>query len=164
MSKRVFIRESKKKKAVEHVVYEFMMFRRTSEFLLTNIQDQLLKNIVIESFAIHTRNLFEFFYKPKSRDDDIIASDFLLKKHEFRHRKSKKKTLAVVWKKANKQVSHLTYARNNYDKRTKGWNVASIKPKMEMTIRVFLESLDGEDKNWFVREFQKYNIDPLSFP
>ncbi|MBP6913383.1 MAG: hypothetical protein KBC00_02110 [Candidatus Levybacteria bacterium] len=153
--------KTQRRKAVEHIIYEFMMFRRTSEFLTSPIQEQLLKNMIIESFAIHSRTLFDFFYKNRSQSDDIIALDYIHPGNKFRPSKT---GLSNLSQKTNKQVSHLTYARNNYNFRTKGWNVIRIKSRMELTIKSFMKALEGEEKDWFDKKIREYNIDPITFP
>ncbi|MBI2032178.1 MAG: hypothetical protein HYT09_00880 [Candidatus Levybacteria bacterium] len=155
------ITKSQKQKAVGHIIYEFMMFRRTSEFLMSPISDQLMKNIIIESFAIHSRTLFDFFYKNRGQPDDIIALDYIHPNKKFN---PAKEGLSNLSQKANKQVSHLTYARNKYNIRTKGWNVIKIKSRMELTIKSFMKMLEGEEKDWFEKKIREYNIDPVTFP
>ncbi len=150
------IEDKKKRKAVEHVVYEIMMFKATNLLLLSNINEQVSKNVLLESFAVHSRNLFDFFYK-KRINDDIVAIDFIGNKAQFRKDKSKKRNMQTLARKANKQISHLTYSRNNYNSRTKPWNISSIGAQMNKTIEAFFKSLDIEKKVWFNKELKKWN-------
>ncbi|MBI4097857.1 MAG: hypothetical protein HY426_02350 [Candidatus Levybacteria bacterium] len=152
----MIITDSKKKKAVHHIIYEIMMFKVTANLLVSGVSDQALKNVLIESFGVHSRNLFDFFYKKRS-EDDIIASDFINDKKLFRRDKSKKRSLQGLARKDNKQISHLTYSRNNYNSRTKPWNVASIRNNMEKTFDAFFRSLDAEKKSWVNEELRKWN-------
>lgn len=150
------ITDSQKKKAVHHVVYEIVMFKFTAGLLISGVSDQALKNVLIESFGVHSRNLFDFFYKER-KGDDIIANDFIGDKKEFRKNKSKKRSLSGLQRKDNKQISHLTYSRNNYNSRTKPWNVILIRTQTEKTIEAFFNSLDDERKAWFNEELKEWN-------
>ncbi|MEN9406914.1 MAG: hypothetical protein RLZZ455_130 [Candidatus Parcubacteria bacterium] len=148
---------SEKKKAVEHIVYEIMMFNAASLQLMPPPSNQLQTNILLESFAIHSRNLFDFFYtKPKK--DDISAGDYLSRKKEFILKRTKKKVLKNLTRKTNKQIAHLTYSRNNYNSHTKGWGVISINKFMNQTIIAFLECLERDQKDWFRELYRRYNI------
>ena len=150
--------DAKKKKAVEHIVYEIMMFNGTSIKLDSGIQDQFEINTLLESFAIHSRNLFDFFYTKKKYEDDMSADDFIIKKKEFKLRRTKKRVLANLTNKANKQIAHLTYSRNNYNPSTKGWNVSTITKNMHNTIVSFLSCLEPRKKEWFKDLYEKYNL------
>ena len=69
------------KKASEHIYYEAWMFFNTS-YLLSNVTDQTDINILLDAFAIHARNLFEFLYpKPTNqrKPDDIVVYDYINK-------------------------------------------------------------------------------------
>jgi hypothetical protein len=44
----------------------------------TNASERAAANAYLESYLVHVRNLIEFFLSPaRTRDDDILASDFL---------------------------------------------------------------------------------------
>lgn len=149
---------SKYKKAVEHIVYEIMMFHGTVLKLVANPQDQFEKNILLESFAIHSRNLFDFFYSKKKQKDDISYEDFIARKMEFKSRRTKKRILKNLTKKTNKQIAHLSYSRNNYNRITKGWNVTTIYKNMNKTIVAFYNCMEPEKKKWFIEYHEKYNF------
>lgn len=144
------IKISKYEKAVEHIVYEIMMFNGTALKLEPDPQDQFEKNILLESFAIHSRNLFDFFYRRAKRRDDISYEDFIAKKKEFKSKRTKKRILENLTKKCNKQIAHLSYSRINYNRSTKGWNVIEIYQNMNKTIKAFYNCMEPEKKKWFI--------------
>lgn len=146
-----------RKKAVGHIVYEIMMFNEASIKLQSGVEDRFEKNILVESFVIHARNLFEFFYKNKIKDD-ISAYDFIFKKKEFKMKRTKKRILENLTNKANKQVVHLTYSRNNYNRLTKGWYVSIITINFNKTILAFLSCLEPREKEWFKDLYINYNV------
>jgi hypothetical protein len=149
---------TKQHKAVGHIVYEIMMFNGTNMKLQTGVSDQFEKNILLESFAIHCRNLFDFFYKKRKYVDDIVAYDYISQKKQFIHERTKTRILKNLTEKANKQVAHLTYKRNNYNRRTKGWSVGIIAINMNNTIVAFLKCLDSDKKKWFIELYRQYGV------
>jgi len=144
------------KKATEHLYYEVLMFYQTL-ILLAQTHSQTEVNILLDSFAIHTRNLFDFFYpKKNTRPDDVLFADFMGKSNWFSHNKTKKKDLFFVVRKADKQVAHLTYARNRYNPKTKPWPFVDIGQKMFKTLKAFYEELPNSYKKWpYILEVKK---------
>jgi len=133
------------------------MFNGTSIKLQNGVQDQFEKNVLIESFAIHSRNLFDFFYT-KGRKDDIAASDYIINKQIFKQTRTKKRILDNLTRKTNKQVAHLTYSRNNYNNINKGWYVMQITNNMNSTILAFLNCLEIKEKEWFKEVYKAFGI------
>lgn len=104
---------------------------------------------MLDAFALHTRNLFDFFYPKKHRhSDDVIVNQYLTKSASFKVNKTKKKDLLFISKKTDKQVAHLTYSRNRYSVKTKPWQFQYIVEKMHNTIKAFYESLPDDYKKW----------------
>jgi hypothetical protein len=140
------------KKSVEHVQYEIDMLRNCHNFLSRlSPQQQLLINVFLESFAIHARNLFYFFYTGinKRTKDDIIAEDFITNKKLFRSTRTSKRELKIILKKTAKQIAHISYYRCLYNKRTKPWKFGDLYQKLEITIEAFKKSLPTERQSWF---------------
>lgn len=152
------MKKSKIEKGASHIVYEIMMFNGTAIKLSSGITDQFEINIALESFVVHSRNLFDFFYSEKKYPDDISVYDYLKRKKDFNKEKSKKRNLENLTNKANKQVAHLTYSRNNYNKINKGWLINKIVDNMNITITAFLKNLNSEEKKWFKDLYKAYNI------
>ncbi len=153
------MKNPKNKKAASHLVYEIMMFHGTAYKLLYEVTDPFLKNVFIESFAIHCRNLYDFFYTKPNNSDDVNVYNFSISKRNFNIEKANKKTLQVIKRKANKQVSHLTYSRINYNSiHKKAWNVLKIYENMSITILSFLKNLSAEEKEWFKECYQTYGV------
>lgn len=144
------IKEEALKKTVEHIKYEIVMFQDSAK-LLRQTKDQFLINVLLESFAIHARNIFNFFYssEKKVKKDDVIVQDYINNKKAFNTSKTPKQKLKFILKKADKQVAHLTYSRNKYNKKTKPWNFGNIELDFEKTINAFINSLPKERMDWF---------------
>lgn len=131
------------------------MFFETATHL-ASATDQREINILLDAFAIHTRNLFEFLYPKQGKSatgkppkpTDILATDYIERRSYYRNARTPKKDLEFVWKKASKQVAHLTYTRNTYSTSTKPWYFADITTKMHRTLKAFYDSLPEKYKNW----------------
>jgi len=136
------------KKASEHVFYEIWMLYNTTRILKTTT-DQLSKNILLESFAIHARNCFDFFYpKEHFNDSDILITDYITNKRNYSRQKTKKEILKYLVRKADKQIAHLTYTRNKYNQKTKGWYFKDISDKFKPTVTAFFDNLPENRKKW----------------
>ncbi len=136
------------KKATEHLFYEVWMFFETL-VLLTRPRDQKEVNILLDAFAIHTRNLFYFLYpKKQHKQDDMLATDFIKNPKLFNSHKTKKEKLIFIVRKTDKQVAHLTYVRNRYNPNTKSWPFVDIGRKMHKTLSAFYDSLPKSYVNW----------------
>ena len=134
------------KKSTEHLYYEVDMFY-TTLLLLTNAKNQIEVNILLDAFSIHARNLFNFFYPKKNiRDDDMVITDFPINLKEFNELKAKKRDLILIVRKANRQVVHLTYARNRYSGKSKPWPFVSIGRKMFKNLCAFYNTLPDHYK------------------
>lgn len=118
---------------VAHLEYEYRMLWSTAS-LLSRYQDmpalsddnQDAANSFLESFAVHARNLKEFFFHSPS-EDNVRAEHFFSDPEVWKKGRLPMPTeIKEIDRLANKQISHLTYARValNDDERT--WNVAQI--------------------------------------
>lgn len=144
------------RKSAEHLYYEVLMFYQTLT-ALTKQRNQIEVNILLDAFAIHTRNLFDFFYPKKNiRRDDMSVLDFVEKRRLFHQNKTRKKDLLFIVRKADKQVAHLTYSRNRYNQNNKGWAFIDIGNKMVKTLNSFYQSLPNNRKGWLhIQELKK---------
>jgi hypothetical protein len=139
------------KKASGDVKYEIDMLQQTAELLSKPNFSQTNHDALLESFAIHTRNLFVFFYcgTKLRKKDDVLAEDYLINKKEFRMHRTKKRELNYLTKRIAKLIVHLTYHRAVYNRKTRLWSVTSILKKMNKTIDAFMNSLPEKRKIWF---------------
>src|SRR5205809_3763006 len=86
-----------------------------------------LKNCAIESFALHARNLIDFFYTPPAKADDVVAAHFFTDPGAWdSHRPACPAALGDAKGRANKEVSHLTYGRLLVAPDKKQWPVDEI--------------------------------------
>ena len=109
----------------EHLLYELHIFRWVAENLPAD--KGFLLSALLESFAIHLRNLIDFFYTPpgKVRDDDLVAADFFDSPSAW-DPGAITKSLADARERANKEISHITYKRKTATDPSKPWPVADL--------------------------------------
>ncbi len=127
-------------------LYEVWMWRETCRRLIQGSKPSFEQNLLIESLAVHTRILVDFFYMDqKTHPDDLIAQDLFPKDIDWKKvRPLKTKMLEEAKKKANKQLAHLSLQRIELEKtRKKGWSVSDIFKDMENVIKTFMEQRKG---------------------
>jgi len=125
----------------EHVVYELWMFRSVGGALISPIQmTQALRNALIESFAIHLRNLIDFFYPTQIQADDVVAAEFFDDPARWATISTISTTLSSARVRAHKEVSHLTRKRIAGAPPEKGWNVGSLSQEIKSILRQFVAS------------------------
>lgn len=130
-----------KKAKKELLNYEIFMFNATcekSQYFKT--LDRFNKNLLIESLALHTRVLVEFFYiDDKKYSDDLIAQDLLpLKINWKKIRPEKSEILKKAENKANKQLAHMSLCRECLKRKDEHrWDFQKIKKDMDKIIEIF---------------------------
>jgi hypothetical protein len=109
----------------EHLLYELQLFRWVAENLPRD--NGFLLSALLESFAIHLRNLIDFLYTQpgNARNDDLVAADFFDPSSAW-NPGGISKLLADARERANKEVSHITYKRKSGSDPTKPWPVSDL--------------------------------------
>jgi hypothetical protein len=126
-----------------HLAYEISMLEHAGSLLPRLSPNH--KNAYVECFAIHTRNLIEFYFsKPLERyqKDDLAALQFCLESDPWTKTRadlSKDEILNFALKRANKQVSHLTLDRGEDASVGKSWKIYLI---LERLRELYVEFLD----------------------
>lgn len=138
---------------MEHLKYEVDMFRSTCLSLCLNLNVPIfVKNLLVESLAIHSRILVDFFYndlflsekktrggKDRQDQNDIIAKDFIPENINWAQKRPElTQILYDAREKSNKQLAHLSSWRTKLEKDDKKlWNHVEIKENIENVINVF---------------------------
>jgi len=138
------------KDASEHVKYEIGMLRGTTSLLARSAgaADPVTWNAYVESFALHLRNLIDFFYKRQGREDDILAEHYVSDAARWANDRGQLTPFLRGEKdRANKRVEHLSFGRLLTDDR--GWRCAEIRAQLQPVMKCFLSHLPAERKPWF---------------
>ncbi len=128
--------------ADEHIAYELDMLRWSGSLLYAyNIASlrgsplegplaQPVANALVESFAVHTRNLIDFLYLRnhygKDRSTDIVVEDYVDGDTLSMNLPRITQLLQNAKKKADKQVAHLASERLRYGPLDKSWFYTQI--------------------------------------
>jgi hypothetical protein len=118
----------------EHLLYEIQMFR----WLSSKVPAMTLGvdlSAYLESFAIHLRNLIDFFYDQKPMPDDVVAADFFDDPAKWSVPISPTLTLAQT--RANKEVNHLTLKRKAGLDPDKPWPVFDLYQEIRTVAQTF---------------------------
>lgn len=129
----------------EHLFYEVEMLLNVSALSTENLP-QIIRNIRVESFAIHLRNLIIFFYPTSTVfPTDVYASHFFSDTNEWRRIcPPLSQTLRDAKKRADKEVGHLTMERiaGTNDPR-KEWDIRGLVNEITPIIKLFCASADN---------------------
>lgn len=139
---------NEKKIALDALFYEILMFNRTCGYALPFSQEE--RNMVLESFLVHTRNLVCFLQK-KQYTDDINCSDFGVDSMEVNLPQNN-----GIFE-INKHLSHLTQTRISGKKPE--WGCSKIREEINKGIKEFITNLEqsifptqeGKNKNDFLK-------------
>lgn len=131
--------------ACDAFAYEMWMFNKTvKELICQPKHSQILTNILIDSFVIHTRNLLDFFCPNRPHRDDIIAEDFFSSPNKWTSNSPQDFGLDLCIQnirfRINKMAAHLTYTRLNI--KDKSWKFKEISTYINKLYEKFYNSFD----------------------
>jgi hypothetical protein len=144
----------------QHVQYEIAMLLGCQQLLMRSFESSsqnlkvVLRNVLVESFAIHLRNLVDFLYPgPNIKSTDVLADDF------FPHGKrpvafpSLPHDLETARKHAHKQVSHLTTGRLNEGDPGKNWPTFALTQKILDVLGEFVRQASPDKLDSSLRDY-----------
>jgi hypothetical protein len=101
------------------------------------IEAKRLNYAMIEAFVVHLRNLIEFLYIERPQTTDVVASDFCAAWQTLRPAISA--TLKNARARANKELAHLTTARQTGVPQSKQWEFSvlagEIKSLLQLSVK-----------------------------
>lgn len=128
----------------EHVLYEVKQLINAADAINRQLSiHNGLQYMIVESFAIHLRNLISFFYPHSRRDNDVCAEDFFINIsiwHSLRPAESQ--VLKYAKSRADKEVGHLTTLRQFGTPKSKKWDVSVLIDEIMPILSCFCESAD----------------------
>ncbi len=150
MKKRVILKgnDEKLREGVKTLQYEIRHLHYAFRMIFKAKDDIYLKNIFIESFLIHWRNLIDFLYKSsKNKDDDILSIDYVNDVKRWEEKRGKKtRYLIEEHNDVNKYLAHITYKRIEA---LKQWEFSQMLEELIRKFRMFVEHVSEERKKWF---------------
>ena len=127
--------------AFHHFLYEVEMATCAVRQLMQGAHEPLMKSVWTEIFAVHMRNLDEFFSSKKCEGkakDDMRASHFV---NDWTRKGSS--VDASIFKRISEEISHLTYKRKIIVEE-KRWNVVGcFKPILKLSLQ-FLNAIEND--------------------
>ena len=144
---------SRKKRSIEqlrrvseHLHYEVGMLLAVAHGLESGVLcESPGHNALVESFAIHLRNLVEFLWSDKPKNDQVIAEDYFALPDDWRSvRGAIPEALRAARIRAAKEVTHLTYARLLVTEARKGWSFVALSREIMKTFRLYLRNVPTE--------------------
>ena len=75
--------KDKLKKVSHHLCYEYEQLVNTARILGDCPCGQSTYNVLLDSFALHVRNLVDFLYTENPGSDDVYAGDFFASKQNW---------------------------------------------------------------------------------
>jgi hypothetical protein len=133
------------RKASKHVWYEYWMLDSVTRALTSGaIEQPWLRNALLESFVIHYRALYDFFYLPRSKGDDMIAADFFDSPDTWAALRPAATQLMQARKRAGKEIVHLTYARLDVPADAKHWSFGQLATDLRLVVREFAHHAPSE--------------------
>lgn len=131
-----------------HVWYEWTMLNNTASLLDSSefSGDGHRRWAVLESFAMHARNLLGFFHLPKRFPTDIVAADFFLgEEAEWATRLGPRPAVLDNENKErlDREFAHLSYDRLLPDRPTR-WPVAEMQAALNRMIETFRATVRRE--------------------
>jgi len=160
--------------ADRHMKYEIDMLIWTASILipLRGLSDlapipRIVHDSLLNSFAIHARNLVDFLYIRDDRErhdraTDVIVQDYVDAETLSDALPDITPALSMVNQKANKQVAHLTLERIDYEREGKGWNIGQIVEDLTAALRS-LSTHFPESRMSEVRRSQLQGLGPYVF-
>lgn len=155
------INETKLHEMLGHFYYEVGMLIMTYKLYknfrtifknLSKIEQGITNNMLIETFGIHFGCLYYFFYSQPTYDDVSFKHyEKYINIKIFDSGSTNKEDLKEIKDKRNKQISHLTLKRLNFEIKDKEWDFAWIF-KLLKTIKAFTSSFINP------REWPEINI------
>jgi hypothetical protein len=129
--------------ASAHLHYEVSMFDATARVLMAGLLEEgAARNAFLESFAIHTRALLQFFHPSGSDASDVLAEHFFADRMMWlRLRGGVPKALSDVERRVGNEIAHLSYDRLLVAPEARNWNVHDIWTAVMGLVHTFVASV-----------------------
>ena len=129
----------------KHLLYEIEMFSGVVPVLaaVTEMEDsntkRAMRNALLESWALHLRNLLSFLYDTRPGKGDAVAAQFV--SGWAARRGPKPDVLKRAHAKASKEMAHMSYMRSTVTDAEKEWHAAPIIAAIRAPLHAFLDAV-----------------------
>jgi hypothetical protein len=129
----------------KHLLYEIQMFGMTMTMLAAfegidpGSARTTMRNALMESWALHVRNLLAFLYDDRPARDDAVAGDFIEGWREKRGTKAA--LLGLAQAKTSKEMAHLSYVRARLTEDERRWHHAPIIVELVKPLHLFVDEV-----------------------
>ena len=152
--------EEKKELLKEHFLYEItmieMIVKHHMDIRNSHIEDQFAKNIIVEIVTLHGRNLLEFFYHNKNKQDYAHAFHFMKKDVVWKDiRPEKTESIRILEKRVNLEITHLTYKRIAGLPEHKKWVLKILYDDLMKVVCIFVNNVAEEYFDDRLRDFKE---------
>jgi hypothetical protein len=127
---------------VEHFFWLVNVFNRPTLICAASTSDAIrVRNLLIEGFGLHFRNVVDFLY-PRSgvRPDDIVAADFLPAGSWEAIKPQLSTSLLDARNRADKEMAHLTTARKSGNPPEKNWETTALANELRPILRLMCDN------------------------
>jgi hypothetical protein len=138
----------------EHLMHELSMLWELAEILPQRTKGTAEYVALLESFAIHLRNLIEFFCFV-SEGDYVRAQEFFDDPSAWPARSKLTPNLKDALRRANEEVSHLTTGRISGSPPEKAWDTTALLTEIGTVAREFATKASAKKLHSKVVEFLK---------
>lgn len=137
--------------SAEHVYYEVDMYFameplfRSSSFAawLAARPDRVrLNSALVESMAVHARNLIDFLYLDGRDSTDVVAADFVSGTPWATIRPPETMLIKDAKRRANKEIAHLTTQRIPGAPPEKDWDFRGLASDLRLVLKLFVSKAD----------------------
>jgi len=130
---------------------------------LSRVKDELIRIVLLDSFAIHARSLLDFLYareyKIERYPTTVIAEDFFDKPEDWRTiRPIETQILKNVLNKVNTQIAHLKFERLLLEDREREIGFRQITKEITSVFKKFLDNVSESKLNKEDRDIVEENI------
>lgn len=118
----------------------FVSYALTTLPSLKTMRALVVRNALLDSFAIHVRALIAFFYDKKQHPDDVVADDFVADSDAwYTARPPLTETLSDARRRTHKEVAHLTEIGLGGGPPPQPWHPTILIGDLKPVIKAFTE-------------------------
>jgi hypothetical protein len=138
--------------------YEVTMLQDLSCRMESLIQENtIIGTALLETFSIHARVLYDFFYSENPGAEEVIAEDFFDGSSDWNAiRNPKSELLSMAAFRIGKDVAHLTYGRREVVPILRGWDYCTIANELQATFKIFIQAVPAKKLSPHCEEFKHH--------